>query len=235
MKAPENTLPMTLNVLIVDDDRRMRSVLKSLLAEEGHEVTSCADGLEAISRCSETAYDLVISDLMMPGAGGIEVLKACRKGHPETLVVLITGFASLETAIEAIREGAYDYITKPFKMEEMKIVVRNAGEQIRLLRENRRLIAELQEAYEQIRIVKKIMGAIPSDETSRDGVFTEDPSKEPLIAGSMLPHSYLENGSRGRNALMSDLERIASLKKQGFLSEDEFELCKKRLLKNLSR
>ena len=63
-------------------------------------------------------------------------------------MVLITGFASLETAIEAIREGAYDYITKPFKMEEMKIVVKNAGEQIRLLRENRRLLAELQEAYE---------------------------------------------------------------------------------------
>ncbi len=225
---------MVLNVLIVDDDRRMRSVLKSLLTEEGHEVTSCADGLEAISKCSEIAYDLVISDLMMPGAGGIEVLKACRKGYPETLVVLITGFASLETAIEAIREGAYDYITKPFKMEEMKIVVRNAGEQIRLLRENRRLIAELQEAYEQIRIVKTIMGAMPSSESEQTGDPTGNSRKGPLIAGSMLPHSYLESGSRGRNALMSDLERIASLRKQGFLSGDEFELCKKRLLKNLT-
>lgn len=225
---------MTLNVLIVDDERRMRSVLKSLLVEEGHEATTCADGLEAISRCAETAYDLVITDLMMPGAGGMEVLKACRKVHPQTLVVLITGFASLETAIEAIREGAYDYITKPFKMEEMKIVVRNAGEQIRLLRENRRLIAELQEAYEQIRIVKTIMGAMPLNENGQAEHSMEDSLKGPLIAGSMLPHSYLEDVSRGRNALMSDLERIASLRKQGFLSEDEFHLCKKRLLKNLT-
>lgn len=236
MREPDFFQPMDLNVLIVDDDKRMRSVLKSLLAEEGHEVTACADGLEAISRCIETAYDLVISDIMMPGAGGIEVLKACRKGSPETLVVLITGFASLETAIEAIREGAYDYITKPFKMEEMKIVVKNAGEQIRLLRENRRLIGELQEAYEQIRIVKKIMGAVPSDQETQDHDHTKNSRKGPLIAGSLLSHSYLEgNGLGGNHALTSDLERISSLRKQGFLSEEEFDLCKKRLLKNPPR
>jgi CheY-like chemotaxis protein len=223
-----------LSVLVVDDDKRMRSVLRSLLAEEGHEVTSCADGLDAIAMCDETSFDLVITDLMMPGAGGMEVLKACRKGHPEALVVLITGFASLETAIEAIREGAYDYITKPFKMEEMKIVVKNAGEQIRLLKENRRLIAELQEAYEQIRIVKTIMGAVPETEARRGEKPSEEPPKGPLIAGSMLPHSYMESGFGGRQALMSDLERIASLKRQGFLSEDEFELCKNRLFKNLT-
>lgn len=229
---PES-FPQPLQILVVDDDKRMRSVLKSLLAEEGHEATACADGLEAISRCGKTAFDMVITDLIMPGASGIDVLKACRKSHPETLVVLITGFASLETAIQAIREGAYDYITKPFKMEEMKIVVKNAGEQIRLLRENRRLLGELQEAYEQIRIVKKIMGADPggpdeSDETAAD------PSRDgPLIAGSLLPHSYLESGSGGSEALTSDLERIASLRQKGFLSEDEFELCKRRLLKNL--
>ncbi len=228
-------LPLPLQILVVDDDKRMRSVLRSLLAEEGHDVASCADGLEAIARCSETAYDLVITDLMMPGAGGMDVLKACRKRHPETLVVLITGFASLETAIEAIREGAYDYITKPFKMEEMKIVVKNAGEQIRLLRENRRLIAELQEAYEQIRIVKKIMGATESDHADIHASSGAAAQKEPLIAGSRLPHSYLEAGVGDRQALTSDLERIALLRQRGFLSEEEFELCKERLLQHLKR
>ncbi len=155
---------LSLRTLIVDDDKRLLSVLKSLLSEEGHVVTTFIDGQEAIDACKNTPFDLVISDLMLPGASGIEVLKACRHSHPSTLVVLITGFASLETAIEAIREGAYDYITKPFKMEEMKIVVKNAAEQIRLIRENKRLIQELQDAYEQIRIVKKIMGAAPGEE-----------------------------------------------------------------------
>ena len=226
---------MNLNVLIVDDDKRMRSVLKSLLAEEGHDVTSSSDGLEAIAACDNAAYDLVITDLMMPGASGIDVLKACRQSHPDTLVVLITGFASLETAIEAIREGAYDYITKPFKMEEMKIVVKNAGEQIRLLRENRRLIAELQEAYEQIRIVKKIMGATQPDGDTAEGPPADASRKGPLITGSMLPHSYLENGAGDRQTLTSDLERIALLRRQGFLSEEEFDLCKERLLQHLKR
>ncbi len=224
-----------LQILVVDDDKRMRSVLKSLLAEEGHAATVCADGLEAISRCGETAFDMVITDLMMPGASGIDVLKACRQAHPETLVVLITGFASLETAIQAIREGAYDYITKPFKMEEMKIVVRNAGEQIRLLRENQRLLGELQEAYEQIRIVKKIMGAEPGVPDESNGTAADPSRNGPLIAGSLLPHSYVESGFGGGEALTSDLERIASLRQKGFLSEDEFELCKKRLLKNSRR
>ncbi len=229
------SIPPKLNILVVDDDKRMRSVLKRLLAEEGHEAETCADGLEAISTCGETAFDLVITDLMMPGASGIEVLKACRQAHPETLVVLVTGFASLETAVQAIREGAYDYITKPFKMEEMKVVVKNAGEQIRLLRENRRLIQELQEAYEQIRIVKKIMGAVPSEDAKGEDLSADARSMKPLIAGSMLPSSYTENGSAGRLALTSDLERIASLRQKGFLSEDEFELCKQRLLQNLKK
>ena len=223
-----------LQILVVDDDKRMRSVLKSLLAEEGHAATACADGLEAIARCGETAFDMVITDLMMPGASGIDVLKACRKSHPETLVVLITGFASLETAIQAIREGAYDYITKPFKMEEMKIVVRNAGEQIRLIRENKRLLSELHEAWEQIRIVKKIMGA-EAGGADDEGTGAEPSRSGPLIAGSLLPHSYVESGFGGGEALTSDLERIASLRQKGFLSEDEFELCKKRLLKNSRR
>jgi len=223
---------MNLDVLIVDDDKRLLSVLKSLLTEEGHKVTTYMDGLAAMEACVNTAFDLVITDLMLPGASGMEVLKACRKAHPSTLVVLITGFASLETAIEAIREGAYDYITKPFKMEEMKILVKNAGEQIRLIQENKRLFQELQDAYEQIRMVKKIMGAASGEgEAAEERASIERNS--PLIAGSMLPHSYTENGFSGRQAVLSDLERIASLREKGFLSDEEFELCKAKLLHNL--
>ncbi len=218
---------MELDVFIVDDDRRLLSVLKGLLGEEGHRVTASMDGLDAVETCEETYFDLVITDLMLPGASGIEVLKACKRAHPETLVVLITGFASLETAIQAIREGAYDYITKPFKMEEMKIVVRNAAEHIRLIKENKRLIGELHEAYEQIRMVKQIMG--PGDREEEPGAEARE---NPLIAGSMLPHSYVENLPGGRPAFLSDLERISSLREKGFLSEEEFRICKARLLQD---
>jgi CheY-like chemotaxis protein len=229
----KNAHGLSLKTLIVDDDKRLLSVLRSLLSEEGHVVTTFMDGQEAINACNKEPFDLVISDLMLPGASGIEVLKACRHSHPSTLVVLITGFASLETAIEAIREGAYDYITKPFKMEEMKIVVKNAAEQIRLIRENKRLIQELQDAYEQIRIVKKIMGADTLGGKDASERSMPSSGNDTLIAGSMLPHSYMENGFIGRQALMSDLERIASLREKGFLSNEEFDLCKSKLLKNL--
>ena len=114
-----------LKTLIVDDDKKLRSLLNSLLVEEGDEVTTCRNGSDAISKCRKEKFDLIVTDLVMPGANGIEVLKEARKHYSDTLVILITGYASLETAIEAIREGAYDYITKPFKLEEFKIVVHN--------------------------------------------------------------------------------------------------------------
>ncbi|MBW1802430.1 MAG: response regulator [Deltaproteobacteria bacterium] len=176
---------MNLNALIVDDDTKLLTILKSLLTEEKLDVTTSDNGLDAINKCTEQQFDLIISDLMMPGASGLEVLKEARKVSPATLVILVTGFASLETAIEAIREGAYDYITKPFKLDEIKIVVNNAKEKIYLVRENERLFRELQDAYQQLHMVKKIMGAHQED--YMDGASPERilRTNEPLIAGSM--------------------------------------------------
>ena len=116
---------MKLNILIVDDDKTILSALKTVLDRENN-VTICNDGKKAIQLCRNKKFDLIITDLMMPGANGLEVLTESRKIDPDSLVILITGFASLETAVQAIREGAYDYITKPFKLEEIKIIVNNA-------------------------------------------------------------------------------------------------------------
>lgn len=222
---------MPLTVLIVDDDKRLLSVLKGLLTEENHEVTTCSNGLDAIHLFSERQFDLVITDLMMPGAGGMEVLKETRKISPETLVILITGFASIESAIQAIREGAYDYITKPFKMEEIKIVVNNATERIRLVRENTRLIEELQEACHQLHMLRVIMGAEKDGDGSAPA--PENLNDQPFIAGSMLPHYYQENRTDFNPSLLSDLERISALRDKGLLTDEEFTLCKSKLFRNL--
>jgi len=220
-----------LKVLVVDDDRGILSVLESLLLEEGHRVTPCHDGLDAIKKCQEEKFDLILSDLMMPGAGGMEVLTECRKIYPDTLVILITGFASLETAVNAIRKGAYDYITKPFKLDEIKIIVNNAGEKIRLLRENKRLFKELQEAYNQLNIMKKILSS--GRERAADEECQDADVNETLIAGSMLPHYYLQNNPEVATSLISELERLSRLKEKSFLSIEEFDLCKLKLLRNL--
>jgi CheY-like chemotaxis protein len=229
-------LTLKLRILIVDDDKKLLSLLESLLLEENHEVITCHTGLEAMKKCREKRFDLLISDLMMPGASGIEVLKESRKTQPDCLVIIITGYASLETAVEAIREGAYDYITKPFKLEELKIVVNNAREKIGLIRENRRLLEELQNASEQLYMVKKVMGAGTDDELGREKRAQERNRDGPLIAGSMLPSYYLDNQTVGTGgSFLHDLERISDLRSKGYLSEEEFSLCKSRLLKNLKR
>jgi DNA-binding NtrC family response regulator len=223
-----------LKTLIVDDDKKLRSLLNSLLVEEGDAVTTCGDGSEAIGKCREEKFDLIITDLVMPGANGIEVLKEARKLHAHTLVILITGYASLETAIEAIREGAYDYITKPFKLEEFKIVVHNARERIALVIENHRLLQMLKEAYDQIGIAKMAMGAIEENAHSQSKLMesTQSPQR-PFVSGRMLPDYYMENHLTFRSTFLSEIERLATLRREGFLSEEEFELCKLKLFKQV--
>ena len=146
-----------LQVLIVDDDKSLLEVLSDIVSAAGHKVHSSSDGGEAVELIRRQPFDLVITDLMMPGADGMEVLRAARRNQPETLVIIITGHASLQTAIEAVREGAYDYIRKPFNLEEIELACKNSSERIRLLRENKRLLAQLQEAYRQMDLIKGIM------------------------------------------------------------------------------
>ena len=136
-------------------------------------------------------------------------------------------------AVQAIRDGAYDYITKPFKLEEIKIVVNNAQERIHLVRENQRLLAELQEAYNQLHMVKQLMGANDPGERKESGSKKHIKDTGPFIAGSMLSHYYQENRPGIGTPLLSDLERISALRDRGFLTEEEFRLCKSKLFKKL--
>lgn len=219
---------MKLKILIVDDDKTLLSALKSVLDQE-NSVTVCNDGKKAIDLCKNENFDLIITDLMMPGANGLEVLTETRKIDPDSLVVLITGFASLETAVQAIREGAYDYITKPFKLEEIKIIVNNAREKIRLIRENRRLIEDLHNAYEQLNMMKKLL------EIDQDKTIKEDEDGIPVIAGSMLPFYYSSALANGKTSILDELERISELKEKGLLTGKEFELCKSKLFSNMNQ
>jgi DNA-binding NtrC family response regulator len=219
---------MKLRLLIVDDDRTLLSALKTVFDQE-NDVTVCNDGKKAIDLCRNEKFDLIITDLMMPGANGLEVLTETRKIDPDSLVVLITGFASLETAVQAIREGAYDYITKPFKLEEIKIIVNNAREKIRLIRENKKLIDDLKNAYEQLNMMKKLL-EINSDKSEEN---IED--DRPVIAGSMLPFYYSSTVSNGKTSILDNLARISDLKERGLLTGKEFELCKSKLFNSMGQ
>ncbi|HYS77212.1 MAG TPA: sigma-54 dependent transcriptional regulator [Candidatus Dormibacteraeota bacterium] len=132
-------------VLIVDDEKGMRDFLSIMLKKEGYAVAVSESADKAAELIAKGDLDLVISDISMPGRSGLEVLKQTKATNPETPVIMITAYASTESAIEALKLGAYDYIIKPFDVEEMKTVVRNALEKRRLENENRVLKRELKE------------------------------------------------------------------------------------------
>jgi len=113
-------------ILVVDDDLSMREFLELMLTREGYEVTLASGGQQALDRAAEIEFDLVITDIRMKEVDGIAVLKNVRTIQPDTVVILISAFATVETAVAAMKEGAYDFIPKPFQIEELKAVVRSA-------------------------------------------------------------------------------------------------------------
>lgn len=139
---------MTRNmILVVDDDVSVRRVMKMQLEEAGYDVVAAADGMQARDLINEHHPKLVITDLRMPGAGGMDLLRYVRDEHLETTVIMITAFGSVETAVEAMKVGAYDYITKPIDYEALVLVVHRAMERQNLLEEVRILRSALDQRY----------------------------------------------------------------------------------------
>jgi len=130
-------------VLVIDDEEVMREILESLLTQEGYRVKLATSGQEGLEIAGREPIDLAIVDVMLPDRSGIDVLDELKKSDPELVVVMITAFASVETAIEAMKRGAQDYVTKPFKNDEVRVVVANGMKQRRLVDENRTLKAAL--------------------------------------------------------------------------------------------
>ncbi|HEY8280525.1 MAG TPA: sigma-54 dependent transcriptional regulator [Bdellovibrionota bacterium] len=139
-------------LLVVDDDGVTRDLLREVFEKEGYEVSLAASGEEALQKLSGGSFPLVLSDIRMLGLDGIELLGRIRKGHPETFVILMTGFGNLEGAVRAIQEGAYDYISKPFRIHELKALVARAHKQWKQLRE-----AGAPAAQEPIRLEKRTL------------------------------------------------------------------------------
>ena len=139
--------PNRYRILVVDDEESLREYLSIMLHREGYQVDAAADGAQAVTRLKEFAYDLVISDIKMPRLTGFELLKHIKERTPETVVIMITAFSTTEEAVEAMKQGAYDYIIKPFKNEEIRLIIKNALERRSLRQENQELKKELEKRY----------------------------------------------------------------------------------------
>jgi len=136
-----------MNILVIDDEEVLQDILTVLIRKEGHTPLTASTGEEGLAVLEREEVDLILLDLMLPGMHGMEVLRRIRQRDPDQVVVMITAFSSIESAIEAMREGAFHYIPKPFKNEEVMLTVRKGLDQRRLTSENRALREQLRQRF----------------------------------------------------------------------------------------
>ena len=143
------------NILVVDDEKGQRDILKAILVKQGYEISTSSNGMEALRLFKETPFDVVLTDLKMPGLDGIELLRNILKEKSPVSVVLMTAHGTINSAVEAMKLGAFDYLVKPFEMDELLVVVKKALEKTNLLKENTLLRQQLEERFRIDGIVGK--------------------------------------------------------------------------------
>jgi DNA-binding NtrC family response regulator len=207
-----------ISVLVVDDSPDILGMFQALLhdlSDRGAYVVDTAPSGEAAVDLLEThVYDLVLTDLKMSGMDGLAVLKAVRAHSPRTTVVLMTGYASLDTALEAIRGGAYDYITKPFTLAELEVLLANVTDRIRSRREHALLVRELEDAYRLIAALQDGAGAAPKGAAPR--------AAEPLPPGERRAEALAAYRAADWTPERAAL-RLSSLFDQGALDREAYE------------
>jgi two-component system response regulator PilR (NtrC family) len=142
-------------ILVVDDEKSMCDFLEIMLQKEGYEVISTTSGEKALELLDNNLYSMILTDVKMPGADGFAVLRKAKEVSPDTVVIMITAYGSPEGAVTAIKEGAYDYVTKPFRVEEVKLTIKKALERSNLIKENIRLRQAVEERYKFWNLIGK--------------------------------------------------------------------------------
>jgi CheY-like chemotaxis protein len=225
----------SLRIWIAEDEDELRDALGKSLSQEGREILLFADGKELLQHLkSNPAFDIIIADLLMPEVDGLQVLQKSKECNPEGIVIIMTGYASLDTAIRAIRGGAYDYIRKPFKLDEIEMIVKNAGEKIALVRENRRLLQKLKDTMEAMREIRKPPAHAPdAREAPSPADLDHELSEMDVLLKQMIPSDYDFKDREHREKTYQEIKKLIEYKKEGLLSEAEFFSMKNQLLKSL--
>ena len=228
---------MTFRIWIAEDDDDFRETLGKSLTRDTREICLFPNGGELVKVLErDPSFDIIIADLLMPGVDGLQVLEKAKKCHPEGVVIIMTGYASLDTAIQAIRGGAYDYIRKPFKLDEIEIIVKNACEKIALVRENRHLLQRLKETMEELKKTRKSPDRLP---IARESVSPLDwdhtLSEMDLLLKQMVPSDYDFKDREHREKTYQEVKRLIDARREGFLNEAEFLTMKYLLLQSIKQ
>jgi len=162
---------MSDKILVVDDDPLIRKMLSTALKKSGYEVTAVEDAEEALRIFSANSIDLVLLDIVMPKIDGLELLSLLKKKREDLIIIMMTGYPKIETSVQAIKNGAYDYITKPFSIDEIRFSVRKALEYKNTLKENFKLKKELKNKNNSVELIgdsPKIQEIFRTVESVRD-------------------------------------------------------------------
>ncbi|MEE2903612.1 MAG: HD domain-containing phosphohydrolase [Myxococcota bacterium] len=233
-------------LLVVDDDEAVRRIVAELLQEEGYEPAIAASAEEALELLSKNQFELVISDIKMPGADGLALLRNLRESHPETAVIMMTGFGQIESAVEALKLGASDYLTKPVRLaaltESVLTALNHRFENLEAANYQKSLegdvaskTRELEQAYAQINETYKLtLEALVTALDAREcetGHHSQRVVKYSLAIGQKLGLSTEELEQLARGALLHDIGKIgvpdSILLKPGPLTDDEWVEMKK--------
>jgi DNA-binding response OmpR family regulator len=227
-------LSQNIQLWIAEDEDDLRETLASFLANDQRKIEVFENGQKIIESLRKgTPFDIIIADLLMPEVNGLQVLEEAKKFNPDGVVIIMTGYASIDTAIQAIRGGAYDYIRKPFKFAELEVIVHNACEKIFLLRENKLLLHRLKEMTGEMKNLREnpdenqmMAQGLPFKKL--DGKISE----MDVMLNQMIPADYEHEKNTPGEKTLQALERLIQLRKEGFINEAEFISFKKRLLQS---
>lgn len=191
-------------ILVAEDDEMVRDVIEKLLTEEGYSVVIANDGLEAVKMLRMENICLVLTDLRMPGADGMEVLRTAVQVNHKTSVVILTAYGTLDTALEAMKAGAYDYIVKPFVMQQLILVVRNAFNLCNLFEENEELKGLLRKALRDLENIR--LGNGDNSAEIRNDIKVLEHDESETVQEGLVPDS--ENLKRKYGSLINDLKEF---------------------------
>ncbi len=189
-------------ILIIDDEKAIRKTLNEILGYEGYKIDEAADGEEGLRKFKENTYDLVLCDIKMPKLDGLEFLERAKEINPETPIIIISGHGNIETAVEAVKKGAFDYISKPPDLNRMLITLRNALEKNTLVAETRvlkRRISKVQEIVGDSKAIRKIKDTIDKIAPTEARVLI---TGENGVGKELVARWIHEKSNRAKNAIV---------------------------------
>ncbi len=221
-----------IKILIVDDDDVCRELLRDAIEDDEVDATLASDGMDALEKLRTSSFDILITDLNMPRMDGLTLLTHARQIHPHILTIIITGYGSLESAIEAIRLGAYDYVQKPFKIERITIMTRNAVEKVKILREKNQLLKDLEIVYRKLHLLEEECHSTTAGTPAPQNDHPAANASVLLFPRHTLPLNLFEIHRESPAQVLSKLERLKELRRDHVISDAEFTLLKRAIINN---